>query len=1557
MIARPPAPVLGAARGVLIWIAAMAGLLVAGACALNTAAVAATGAQAAHGVAAPSGLRSAGGPILVFRVDVSHYPQVGVVVTVPGSLRRLKSSDFVVLNGAQASRPSVSQLSANNVQLMLVPDTGLSLARWHEEQHAAARFLVDLPEVAQTAVVDPSRPGLLAHGLTPDATSSVARLAGLPGGTPSPAARLAAALSGFSRGSRVRRTVVLVVSSPSPLAGAAAARFREQLAASGTALYVIDATPRRDPGYDALAAGSGGRAIRVRSAAEWPRAFGQILSDLGEQYYLRFTDTGPRPGRVKILVRTALGIEYGVAGLPAVNPTPPPPLRPVKPPAPRSSWDRPLVWLAALLVIFGVGYGLLMLVASRKDPRRRKNPARHAVSGPPGQADGSGLAIPSGAPGAERTVAVVNPPPAGPGGLFFVFLMPCLNEEKVILGSLQRLLSMPGGSFVVLVIDDGSDDATAEMVAGAVGEQVWLLSRQPPDARQGKGEALNAAIRFLTGSGRLAGHDPDEVIVVVVDADGRLDPHAVSVVGPYFADPTIGAVQIGVRINNRDSSRLARMQDMEFVIYTEVFQRGRRHLGSVGLGGNGQFMRLSALLSLGGSPWTRSLTDDLDLGVRLLVAGWRNEYCSAAAVHQQGVVQLRRLIRQRSRWFQGHLQSWTLIPLVLRSAPRRARGDLLYHLSSPAILLIASLLSASFLLSLANCAMLAVQGRNPFGWWIASTYALTFGSALAYGLVYWGRERRNGVSLPKVVWLAHLYVCYGMIWYASGWWAVVRTLRGHTGWAKTDRIAEAPTALAPAAAGASASTVPAGLVTMAAGTPAGQRSPAVQGRGAPPGPVAPGPVEAVPADAAPGRAASRSSGRRQRRVKVLTIASALVCATVGAGLAWSAVAGHGSGHRQWLTVFNGYGHSDVTGSGAAQTITIAPARTRSRRATHSALVVSRRRYGDFVATVRVQTLRQLRHGAAGTPHPWEVGWVVWHYTSDQSFYALTLEPTGWLLSKQDPSYPGGERFLASGRTPLFRVGVPHSVGIVQVGDQITVSGDGHLLTRFTDTRQAYLRGSFGAYSEDSDARFSDIRVRALPVPAPGFGPVPVHGRRGTPEAHLRSLRRGNSDPGRTKRHVAMSHSEIRTPPAPPPAGAGRQIMVIYGTRPEAVKVAPLIRALDQSDVFTPVVAVTAQHRSMLDQVNEVFDVKPSFDLDIHRPGQTLTEITTRALAGVQSLLAEHRPDAVVVQGDTTTAVTAALAAFYEKIPVVHLEAGLRTGDPYSPYPEEINRRLTTRLTALHLAPTGTSKANLLAENVDEASIVVTGNTVIDALLWAVPRQCGYDEPALADLDRSGAPVLLVTAHRRESWGAPLGAVGRALARIAAAHGDLRIVFPVHCNPAVRDAVLPAIRDVPNVIVTEPLPYGSFCRLMSRATVILTDSGGVQEEAPSLGKPVLVMRDTTERPEAVRAGTVKLVGTDEDVIVDTVGRLLTDPVAHAAMANAVNPYGDGRAAQRAVAALAHHFRLGPAADEFDSPAADPAAGRREAAHRSSHPCRGQEIAATTSPSGGSARVRT
>jgi UDP-N-acetylglucosamine 2-epimerase (non-hydrolysing) len=391
------------------------------------------------------------------------------------------------------------------------------------------------------------------------------------------------------------------------------------------------------------------------------------------------------------------------------------------------------------------------------------------------------------------------------------------------------------------------------------------------------------------------------------------------------------------------------------------------------------------------------------------------------------------------------------------------------------------------------------------------------------------------------------------------------------------------------------------------------------------------------------------------------------------------------------------------------------------------------------------------------------------------------------------------------------------------------------------------------------------------------------------------------------------HAPDATSPSEP---APRRIMVVYGTRPEAVKVAPLIRALTDSPLFTPLVAVTAQHRSMLDQVNDVFGIRPEFDLDIHHPGQTLAAITTRALDGVQGLLAEQRPDAVVVQGDTTTVFAAALAAFYEQVPVVHLEAGLRTGNPYSPYPEEINRRLATRLAALHLAPTATSKANLVLENVDQSAVVITGNTVIDALLWAVRRRLGYGDPALAELDRTDAPVLLVTAHRRESWGSPLRAVGRALARIASAHPELRIVFPIHRNPLVREAIVPAVQGLANVIVTEPLPYGGFARLMNRSSLILTDSGGVQEEGPSLGKPVLVMRDTTERPEAVLAGTVALVGTDEDLIADRVSRLLTDGDAYRAMASAVNPYGDGQAAARSVAALAHYFGLGPAADEFD-----------------------------------------
>jgi UDP-N-acetylglucosamine 2-epimerase (non-hydrolysing) len=370
-------------------------------------------------------------------------------------------------------------------------------------------------------------------------------------------------------------------------------------------------------------------------------------------------------------------------------------------------------------------------------------------------------------------------------------------------------------------------------------------------------------------------------------------------------------------------------------------------------------------------------------------------------------------------------------------------------------------------------------------------------------------------------------------------------------------------------------------------------------------------------------------------------------------------------------------------------------------------------------------------------------------------------------------------------------------------------------------------------------------------------------------------------------------------------------MVIYGTRPEAIKMAPLVAALADSPHFEPVVVVTAQHRGLLDQVNALFGIRPHFDLDLLRPGQTLAEVTTRATAGIDGLLARQRPDAVVVQGDTTTTLAGALTAFYHRVPVVHLEAGLRTGDPASPFPEEANRRLTSQLARLHLAPTASTRANLLAEGVPPDSVVVTGNTVIDALLWASGLPTDFHDPRLRELERDeGRPVLLVTAHRRESWRGGMAAIGRALARVAAAQPALRIVFPIHPNPVVRDAVLPHLSGHRNVLVTEPLPYGDFARLLRLAHLVLTDSGGIQEEAPSLGTPVLVARDTTERPEAVAAGTARLVGTDEDRIVAGVTALLRSPAQHRRMAQAVNPYGDGRAAERAVAALAHLFGLGP-----------------------------------------------
>jgi cellulose synthase/poly-beta-1,6-N-acetylglucosamine synthase-like glycosyltransferase len=965
--------------------------------------------------------RAAAGPLTAFRVDVSRYPRLGMVVTVPRGGKGLTRRDFAVRVGKTWVRPRVRHLSPGDIRLALVPDTDGPAALLAAERAATAKLLVSLPQGARTAVVDPGRPTRLAGGMTGDPTASLARFAALARGAPaSAAARLTGALSVFPGGPRVRRTVILVVGSGPPLAPAMARRLSRQLAAGGTALYVLDASRHGMPGYAALATGSGGFAARPTTPHDWEAAYTRIVASLTEQYYLRFPDPAGLPGTARIIVATHAGDVHGLVHLPVANPVAPSPVppefqvgRPIR--------DWPLVWLGVLLIALILCYGLGMLGASRREPHRV--PATRHRATPAGSAR-----------------------PCFPDDLFFVFLLPCLNEERVILKSLQRLLSMPGGNFAVLVVDDGSDDGTAAVVSTVLGERVWLLRRTAPHARQGKGEALNAAIRHLTGNQMIGDRDPANVIIVVVDADGRLDTHAITEVSPYFADRRVGAVQIGVRINNRATSRLARMQDMEFVIYTEVFQRGRRHLGSVGLGGNGQFMRLSALRSLGPGPWSQSLTEDLDLGIRLLAAGWRNEYCPTAAVHQQGVVRLTRLIRQRSRWFQGHLQSWKLIPTILRSAPPRARADLLYHVSSPAILLIASLLSASFVLALTDYVILALHGQRLFGWWLASTYGLTFGPGLMFSSVYWTRERENGVPLIKVAGFAHLYICYSLMWYVAGWWAVSRTLRRRTGWAKTDRVVEA-----------SAAPVPAGSRPAAGGRLDGGRLDGGRLHG--------------------GRLHGGRLHGGRRGARAITLVGVAVLACVAARtLTWTS----DRAPSPWFPVFNGFGTTAVTGSGSQQVITLSPARARTWRSTHAALVLSTSWYRDFVATTDVSTVRQLRSGAAGRPNPWEVGWVIWDYTSNRRFYALTLEPTGWVLSKQDPAYPGGERFLASATFPRFGVGVRHRVGIVQIGDQMTIFADGDRLTRFTDKHQPYRSGGFGFYCEDSLARFAHVQLSPLP---------------------------------------------------------------------------------------------------------------------------------------------------------------------------------------------------------------------------------------------------------------------------------------------------------------------------------------------------------------------------------------------------------------------------------------------------------------------------------------------
>ncbi|WP_442859274.1 non-hydrolyzing UDP-N-acetylglucosamine 2-epimerase [Arthrobacter sp. CAN_A1] len=374
-------------------------------------------------------------------------------------------------------------------------------------------------------------------------------------------------------------------------------------------------------------------------------------------------------------------------------------------------------------------------------------------------------------------------------------------------------------------------------------------------------------------------------------------------------------------------------------------------------------------------------------------------------------------------------------------------------------------------------------------------------------------------------------------------------------------------------------------------------------------------------------------------------------------------------------------------------------------------------------------------------------------------------------------------------------------------------------------------------------------------------------------------------------------------------------MLIYGTRPEAIKMAPIVKALKASEKFECVVTVTGQHRAMLDQVNGLFGIIPENDLAILQHGQTLNSILSKTVEGLDLLFNENAPDAVLVQGDTTTSTAAAIAAFNRGIPVVHVEAGLRSGNRLSPFPEEVNRKITSQIASLHLAPTATSKSNLLAEKVPGQDIVVTGNTVIDALLQTIQKQIPFTDSRLEAAASSGERILVVTTHRRENQGATMRGMGRAIARIADREPDVTIVLPVHLNPVVRDALLPALVSKSNVLVIEPLDYGEFTRLLSIAHLVLTDSGGVQEEAPSLGIPVLVMRDNTERPEAVTAHTVQLIGAQEERIVEEVIALLHDPERHARMASRLNPYGDGHAAARVVAALSELFGTGRRMPDF------------------------------------------
>lgn len=368
-----------------------------------------------------------------------------------------------------------------------------------------------------------------------------------------------------------------------------------------------------------------------------------------------------------------------------------------------------------------------------------------------------------------------------------------------------------------------------------------------------------------------------------------------------------------------------------------------------------------------------------------------------------------------------------------------------------------------------------------------------------------------------------------------------------------------------------------------------------------------------------------------------------------------------------------------------------------------------------------------------------------------------------------------------------------------------------------------------------------------------------------------------------------------------------KVMTIFGTRPEAIKMAPLIKKIEKNNFFKCIVCVTAQHREMLDMVLNLFNIVPDYDLNIMTHGQSIIDIISKALYGLDEIMKKERPDIVLVHGDTTTTLAGAQAAFFNKIKVGHVEAGLRSGNIYSPFPEEMNRRLTGTIASIHFAPTEGNKCNLLKEGIPEENIFITGNTVVDALMKVVKKDYRFDDKTLDSIDYENRKVVLLTCHRRENWGKPMENIFKAVKEIVLQNEDAEVIFPMHMNPRIRMLAKSIFYDSERIHLIEPLDYEPFVNLINKSYIVLTDSGGIQEEAPALGKPVVVLRTETERPEAVKAGTVKVVGNEKDSIFNSVNQLLNSKEEYKKMANAVNPYGDGKACDRIIKALLYHFR--------------------------------------------------